>query len=277
MTAGGRMAEFFLRYATPFSGVRRWPVVGPALSWLSEKLVPRGVMAWVQVRRGPAAGIWLLLNPRTGRMMLEGGGEPEVQAALVEHLAEGMTVFDVGANIGFFSLLAARLVGPTGCVVAFEADPEIAARLRENAARNEYSWIVVEQQAVREARGESLFLRGDPAVSPDRGLGRVVAEEMPGTIRVAGISLDDYAGREAYPDFVKCDVEGAEVEVFRGAEHLLRDKRPKILCEIHSEVNNRLLKAQLADLGYQCLMLDVNHLLALPRQEWNLHSRACGN
>jgi FkbM family methyltransferase len=277
MTAGGRMAEFFLRYATPFAGVRRWPVVGPAVSWLGEKLVPRGVMTWVQVRRGPAAGIWLLLNPRTGRMMLEGGGEPEVQAALVEHLAEGMTVFDVGANIGFFSLLAARLVGPTGCVVAFEADPEIAARLRENAARNEYSWIVVEQQAVREARGESLFLRGDPAVSPDRGLGRVVAEEMPGTIRVAGISLDDYAGREAYPDFVKCDVEGAEVEVFRGAEHLLRDKRPKILCEIHSEVNNRLLKAQLADLGYQCLMLDVNHLLALPRQEWNLHSRACGN
>lgn len=265
MTAGGRMAEFFLRYATPFAGVRRWPIVGPAVGWLSEKFVPRDAMTWVQVRRGPAAGIWLQLNPRTGRLMLEGGGEPEVQAALLEHLRAGMTVYDVGANIGFFSLLAARLVGSAGRVVAFEADPEVAGRLRENAARNDFSWIAVEQQAVCAGPHEVFFQRADATSSPDRGLGRVVKEETAGTIRVSCISLDDYASAGAYPDFVKCDVEGAEVEVFRGAERLLRDKRPMILCEMHSEENKRILCDQFAGLGYDCRMVDETHLLALPR------------
>ena len=265
MTAGERMAELFLRYATPFAGLRRWPLVGPAVSWFSEKLVPRDAMTWVQVRRGPAAGIWLHLNPRTGRIMLEGNGEPQVQAALVEHLRLGMTFCDVGANIGFFSMLAARLVGPAGWVVSFEADPEIAQRLRTNAAKNSFAWIRVEQQAVCAEPNEVFFQRADAATSPDRGEGHIVADHSADAISVTGTSLDAYAWTKSAPDFVKCDVEGAEVEVFRGAKHLLYDKRPKILCEMHSDVNKRTLQASFAGLEYECLMLDLNHLLALPR------------
>lgn len=265
MGAGSRMAELFLRYAAPFAGMRRWPVVGTAVGWFSERMVPREALVWVQVRRGPAAGIWLQLNPRTGRLVLEGGGEPEVQAALVEHLRPGMTFYDVGANIGFFSLLAAQLVGPAGRVVSFEADPEIAGRLRENAARNSFSWITVEQQAVCAEPHDVFFQRADPAKSPDRGVGRVIAQPSSDTIRVRGVSLDDYSWAQTLPDFVKCDVEGSEVEVFRGAERLLRKKRPTILCEIHSENNSRILQAQFVGCGYECRMLDTNHLLALPR------------
>src|SRR5262249_52484605 len=140
-----RMAQLFLRHAAPFAGVRRWPVVGPCVRWASTKLVPRDSLTWVQVQRGPAQGLWLHLDPRTGRTYFEGGGEPEVQAALTEQLRPGMTFYDVGANIGFFSLLAARILGENGRVIAFEADPEIAVRLQENVSRNRLSWVRVEQ------------------------------------------------------------------------------------------------------------------------------------
>jgi len=263
--SSGRIAQLFLRYATPFAGVRRWPVVGPAVSWISSVIVPRDSLTWMQVQRGPAAGIWLHLNPRTGRQVFEGGGEPEVQAALVEHLRPGMIVYDVGANIGFFALLAARLVGKTGRVVAFEADPEVAARVREHAARNEFSWLSVEQRAVWSVVGGVFFERTDPAKSPDRGLGHVVESDAGNAIRVEAVTLDEFVKSAGVPDFIKCDVEGAEVEVFRGAEQLLREKRPGILCETHSGENMRVLREQFAALNYESRLLDANHVLALPR------------
>ena len=82
-----------------------------------------------------------------------------------------MTFYDVGANIGIFSMMAARVVGPRGRVVAFEADPEIAERLQEHANRNGFSWVNVEQKAAWCESGKILFERVDPAVSPDRGVG----------------------------------------------------------------------------------------------------------
>jgi predicted methyltransferase len=111
------------------------------------------------------------LNPRTGKIYFEGGGEPEVQEALLQHLRPGMTFYDIGANIGFFSLLAARLVGKEGCVVAFQADPEIAARLREHAERNSLGWITVEEKAVW-SEPRTVFSHGPiRPIRPTEGLG----------------------------------------------------------------------------------------------------------
>ena len=131
----GRLAQFLLRYALPLAGLRRVPVLGRCVSWAGAKLVPRDSLAWVQVQNGPAQGLWLHLNPRTGSPFVAGGGEPAVQAALSKHLRPGMVFYDIGSNIGFFSLIAARLVGPRGRVIAFEADPAVAARLREHIVR----------------------------------------------------------------------------------------------------------------------------------------------
>ena len=132
-----------------------------------------------------------------------------------------MTVYDIGANIGFFSLLAGRLVGANGRVTALEADPEIAARLRENVERNKDAPISVEEKAVWSSSSPVFFARADAEVSPDRGLGHVIDKDAersaPGTIRVEAVSVDECMHKSAPPDFIKCDVEGAEVEVFRGA------------------------------------------------------------
>ncbi len=227
--------------------------------------MPRDSLAWVQINNGPARGLWLHLNPRTGTTYFEGGGEPEVQAALQQHLRPGMTFYDVGANIGFFSLLGARLVGKEGRVVAFEADPEVAARLREHVARNALGWITVEEKAVWSEPRMVHFARIDPAASPDRGLGHVVSGSAGDTIQASAVSLDNYSETKPAPDFLKCDVEGAEVEVFRGAQQLLKKKRPGIICEMHSEDNHHILVQEFSRLGYICKPCGTNHILALPQ------------
>jgi FkbM family methyltransferase len=260
----GRLAQLLLRYGSPLAGLRRVPVLGRCISWAGAKLVPRDSLAWVQIQNGRAQGLWLHLNPRTGKTYFDGGGEPEVQLALQQHLREGMTFYDIGANIGFFSLLAARLVGKEGRVVAFEADPEIAARLREHMERNAFGWIMVEQRAVWSEPRTVFFARTDPATSPDRGLGHVVSASAGDTIQVSAASLDDYTRTQPAPDFLKCDVEGSEVEVFRGAQRLLKEKRPGIICEMHSEENQRILVAEFARFGYACKPCGTNHILALP-------------
>jgi len=261
----GRLAQFLQRYGSPLAELRRVPVLGRCVSWAGAKLVPRDSLAWVQVQNGPAQGLWLHLNPRTGKTYFEGGGEPEVQEALQQHLRAGMTFYDVGANIGFFSLLAARLVGKEGRVVAFEADPEIAARLREHVARNEFGWITVEEKAVWSEPRTVFFARTDPTASPDRGLGHVVSESAPDTIQVSAESLDDYTWTQPAPDFLKCDVEGAEVHVFRGAGRLLKEKRPGIMCEMLGEENQRILLDEFSRLGYAGQACGTNHILALPK------------
>ncbi len=261
----GRLAQLLLRYSSPLARLRRLPIVGPCLSWAGARIVPRDSLVWVQVQRGAAAGVWLRLNPRTGGDTLEGSGEVEVQHALQKYVVPGMTFYDVGANIGFFSMLAAQLVGPNGRVTAFEADPEIVARLREHAARNQFSWVRVEGKAVWSEPRTVLFARADPAVSPDRGLGHIVDAAGKDTIEIEAVSLDDYARTSPMPDFIKCDVEGAEVEVFRGAQRVLAEKRPLILCEMHGEENRRILRDEFSRFGYVSKDCGERHILALPQ------------
>jgi FkbM family methyltransferase len=262
----GRLGRAFLRFAAPFTKLRYFPVIGPGLRWASTKLIPRDTLTWVQVQNGPAQGIWLHLNPRTGRDYFNGDVESEVQAALRKCLRPGMTVYDIGANIGFFSLLAARLVGATGRVTAFEADPEIVERLRENVERNQGAPIVIEEKAVWSSSKAVFFARADPAVSPDRGLGHVIDNDSersaPSTIRVEAISVDEYVRKSGAPDFVKCDVEGAEVEVFRSADKLLNERPPLILCEMHGEENRQTLLKLFTNHGYRCESCGKNHILA---------------
>ena len=259
------LTQFVLRCAPRLWRFRRIPVVGDFLHWASTKTVPGDSLVWIRVGKGLGAGLWLRVNPRTGAHILEGSSELPVQKALQEHLRPGMVFYDLGANIGFFSLVGARLVGATGRVFSFEADPELVTRLRTNVARNDFTWVSVEEKAVWSETGTVAFARADPTQSPDLGLGFVTNASNPKTIQREAISLDEYARKFSAPDFIKCDVEGAEVEVMRGARQLLQTKRPAILCEIHSEQNGQILLDEFSRAGYRCKRCDENHVLALPQ------------
>jgi len=266
MPARGSFGRVLLRYAQPLAKVGRAPIVGPIARWIGNRIVPRNTLTWIQVTQGPAAGIWMRVNPRTGQQVLAGTGELSVQQTIVKHLRPGMTFYDLGANIGFFSLLAARIVGNAGRVVSFEADPEIAARLRENAEHNHFMHVTVEQLAVWSKSGTVTFARIDAGKSTDRGQGHVTSEHSVGElISVEAVALDEYCRTVPAPDFVKCDVEGAEIEVLRGARELLTEKRPVFLCELHSEENRQSFLEEFAALGYRCEDCDAAHVLAVPQ------------
>lgn len=258
------MSNLILHTPAPLRSLRKLPVFGDLLHRISHRLLPAEEKTWGLIEVGPAKGLWLELNPRTGRNYLRGETESEVQRILEARLHSGMVFYDLGANIGLFTLLAARLVGASGKVFSFEPDPEVALRLRRNIERNGFQNITLVETGVWSASGQINFVTADPS-SPDRGIGKFVAGEGGSSGKpIECVSLDDFMSSAPAPDWIKCDVEGAEVEVFHGAEKLLGSHRPWIICEMHSEKNNRDSREFLSGFGYSIQTVDANHILALP-------------
>ena len=245
--------------------LRRVPLFGSLLHELSYRVVAPNQLLWFRVRAGLGKGLWLKLHPRTGKDYYEGEVEPVVQQALMQWLRQGMVFYDIGANIGFFTLIAASIVGNEGKVFSFEPEPELALRLIEHIDRNRFSNVSVVQAGLWSATGRAMFVPSDPLMSPDRGTGNLAPATSGGNaVSVPCIALDDFVRDSPPPDLIKCDVEGAEVEVFQGAARLLAEHRPVVVCEVHSDVNGRRLGDLFKGCGYELNLLDENHLLALP-------------
>lgn len=257
------ISQLILRLPLRLHHLRAAPVLGHTIHFLSHHLIPANQKVWMQIEAGPAIDLWFEVNPRTGRSYLRGEAEPAVQEVLAARLRPGMVFYDLGANTGLFSLLAARLVGSEGHVFSFEPDAEIAARLRRNVERNGFSNITVIEAGVWSSSGTVNFVPANSS-SPDRGTGRFETAHDSIGLPMRCVALDDFVAEEPSPDAIKCDVEGAEVEVLKGAEKLLHSRRPWILCEMHSETNDRASRYFLRRCGYSLEAVDDSHVLALP-------------
>lgn len=157
--------------------------------------------------------------------------EPHVTRALRDNLGRGATFIDVGANIGYFALLAARIVGPAGRVVAFEPNPDNCDLLRASTAANEFSTITLHQNAVAEARQTIHF-----ATAGIDSNGRVVnaaeaAAEVVALPTVEAVALDEALADVERIDVIKLDVEGAEARAWRGMQAILGRHKPVLIFE----------------------------------------------
>ncbi|HXU21381.1 MAG TPA: FkbM family methyltransferase [Verrucomicrobiae bacterium] len=256
-------AGLLLRSRIRFRSLQKVPVIGGSLHRLSHWLLPGQLRVWSRVRQGPAKDIWLEVNPRTGQGYIQGTTEAATQRRLAEYLKPGMVFYDLGANIGLFSLLAARIVGPQGRVFSFEPDFETAQRLKSNVEKNSCCNITIVEAGVWSSTRKVAFIASDSTL--DRGFGRFTLE----TANIAGkelpcYALDDFMSTAPPPNAIKCDVEGAELEVFRGGEHLIATHRPWIICEIHSAENGEAVLNLFRRFGYSVDAVDSNHLLAFP-------------
>jgi len=257
------LGRIVLHTPTWLRSVRKIPVLGGLVHRLSRLILPSDQKVWAQIVAGPAAGLWLQVNPRVANSFIQGGTEARMQEILSQHLRPGMTFFDLGANIGLFTLLAARLVGEKGKVFSFEPDQENASRLHRNIDWNGFTNVTVVEAGVWSTTGKLNFIPG-PASSPDRAWGKFVKESNgTGGIATNCVSLDDFVRDAPAPDGIKCDVEGAELDALRGAEKLLQDRHPWIVCETHSQENHNGVREFLGRLGYRIETLDDTHLLAL--------------
>ncbi len=259
------MGDLLLHTPASLRSLRNVPFVGNLIHRVSHSVLPVDHKVWARVENGPAAGLWLELNPRTGQTYLCGAAEHAVQATLAEHLRPGMVFYDLGANLGLFTLLAARLVTATGKVFSFEPDPKNSAALRRNIQRNGFTNVTVVESGVWSTSGNRSFVAAN-ADSPDHGVGKFV-EHAPldsGTLTPC-VSLDDFIQTAPPPDAIKCDVEGAEVEALRGAAKLLQSpSRPWIIMEMHSPALDQFARAMLSSYDYQLTSADELHVLAVP-------------
>jgi FkbM family methyltransferase len=187
-------------------------------------------------------------DPGISRELIRvGERELEQKSILERELKPGMRAFDLGANIGYYTVMMARLVGPTGRVHAVEPCPRNFELLSRNVSGNGIAERTeLQQVAIADADGERPLLISDksnwhsfhaPAVDPLVPWKRRYQRTMIGSIPVRTRSLGGYLAERPAVDFVRMDLEGYEVEILRGVLGLpaVLSRNLRILFETHPE------------------------------------------
>lgn len=232
------------------------------------------------VQAGEAAGLKFGFPQNLD--FVRGSTEPPVQRCVAAHLGPGDVFYDVGANVGFFSLLATRCVGPDGAVYAFEPVNENAAAIRRNVRLNGLRNVSVFEVAVEEqSRTGSLYVTkwdGGSSLSTVAVAPADFVEQR--TVQVMSLDQLIESNRLRPPRLVKVDVEGAELGVFRGMLKTIEAFRPTLVYEVDDGDRAafvrrwKVLDDFVTALGYRVTHLEdsysntnwyVGHSLAVPR------------
>ncbi len=227
MSAAGRLALSILRgYSRiaptqrgSYRMVRAARAMLPRSQWIGTFTTPAGLRMRLDLGTYPdccmAVGLYELDTYRTLRRLLR----------------PGAWFVDAGANIGYFTLLAAKIVGPTGRIDAYEPDPVNRARLEEHLAINDLAGRVrVHGVALSDRDGQIDLYHPDDA---NHGIASIYAALVPtGTkYTVPTVRMDRHL--DGVPDVIKMDIEGGEVLALPGMRRILREARPIVLLELH--------------------------------------------
>ena len=219
----------------------RWPFAAgkQVPEHLSRFFVPF-VPIWVDVE----PGVTMRLDPYdyvTEAILLDRTWEPQTTRELLRHLHAGGTFVDVGAHVGWYTLQAARAVGPRGHVIAVEPNPEILPQLRDNIrASGVGAFVVVAPVACSDSETTLTLYAASRANTGETSLSAINAGQAKGataSYSVRARRLDDIV-KEAHTgrvDAVKIDVEGAEFLVLKGAAETLDRDKPVVSLELVDE------------------------------------------
>lgn len=162
--------------------------------------------------------------------------EPEITALIDQYLPVGGTCIDIGANIGFHSLYAASVVGPSGSVVSFEPLPRLQAQMQRSVEGNGFHNVSVQPVALGMTKGTATLSLVDENIGAS-SLQNVDADRAVGTkVTVPVHTLDSYVQDFSRLDLIKIDIEGSEFEALRGGENVIRRFRPVIILEFSPHV-----------------------------------------
>ncbi len=190
-----------------------------------------------RITAGPMKGFQMEIEYQSEKFFWLGTHEPPVQKAIVALTGEGDTAYDLGAYIGFFTLLLSSRVGKSGQVIACEPNPSSYRRLLKNLRLNRIGNTRCLNLAAAEESGRRLFrLEEDDTPLEGHLTPRNTEPDPERLIEVETAALDDLVFQRGLPapDLVKIDVEGSETGVLSGMSRVLAECRPVIICETHS-------------------------------------------
>jgi FkbM family methyltransferase len=187
--------------------------------------------------------------------------EPLFTKVMMSELKPGMTIVDIGANIGYYALLEAKTVGNSGKVYAIEPEPANFDRLKKNIALNNYANIETYKIAVCDMSGKkTLYQSESPNLHSLLGANGTNAPKNSyiSTIDVQTTSLDEFLNGKQPPDLIRMDVEGYEYYIIEGMKQTLNANRNlKIFMELHSAtmkaagLNMEVMMTTLSDTGFK--------------------------
>ena len=214
---------------------------------LPLRLLPKGAV--LPILQGRLRGKrWVVGAGEHGYWL--GSYEIRKRQAFEELIVPKSVVYDIGANVGYFSLMAAFLAGPEGKVYAFEPLPRNISYLNKHIKLNKINNIQIIEAAVSRQEGETYFDLG-----ASTAMGHISEN---GEIKVRMVALDALleAGQLLPPDYMKIDVEGAEFDVLCGARKLLETHRPVLFLDTHDRKAHQRTIGLLEELGYRFKILD---------------------
>ncbi|MDW8002917.1 MAG: FkbM family methyltransferase [Deltaproteobacteria bacterium] len=223
-----------------FSAISNRTLFGKLLR-LCLKFVPDGTI--VPILQGKLRGKkWIVGSSNHGCWL--GSYEYEKQRLFCQFVSEGDIVFDIGAHVGFYTLLASVLVGERGRVFAFEPLPENVKMLQTHLRINKVNNVTVLELAVTDRDGVSFFELGESSST-----GRLSER---GHLKVQVSSIDSLVQEAVVPapSLIKMDIEGAEFEALQGASGILRERRPVIFLATHGRNTHEACCHFLKSLGY---------------------------
>jgi FkbM family methyltransferase len=230
---------------------------GPMARFLRRtlnKAAPSG-QAPIKIAGGDLEDLTMMLDLQKEKDYWLGTYEPELQAAIRRFTKPGMVVYDIGANIGYVSLLFARAVGPTGRVFAFEALPANLKRLQRNIDMNPgMAPIQTVAGAVCNASQPVRFLMHE-STSMGKAAGSAGRPDSSYTeeFYVTGISLDDFIFSQGNPapQVIKVDIEGGEVIAVSAMLRTMAEIQPIMLVELHGPQSAEAVCRALWQTGYR--------------------------
>ena len=226
------------------------------------KLLPRLAYPVIQ---GPLKGAKFILGTLSG----DGGGatvyfnmtEPEQTSAFVDTLKIGQVFFDIGANVGYYTVLGARIVGLHGKVFAFEPVIRNLAYLYQHTVLNKASNVTIISAACSDTLSLTIFSAGLNFATGHMTQNIHLDDDANGLLfPVPTVTVDAIVQQLGVsPDVIKIDVEGAEHSVLRGAQATLHKAKPKIFLSTHSDILRSICLEYLKGFGYTCKGLSKNN------------------
>lgn len=246
-------AVFYRGFRQIKAGVELIPGTHKVYKWVTTRTgegkvydIVRGPMAGMRWRRRNCLPFWYHV----------GIYEPETSRFLAAHLRPGDTFWDLGANAGYHTLMAARAVGTGGRVIAVEPDPGTCEILRDQLDLNGFGNCTIVQAAVSDRAGRTRLVRraSDPRGNALEQIDNPAIDNKEGdVVEVPSLTLEDLRSRYPSPRLIKMDIEGAEVLALPGGRAFLSSaERPeRLLIAVHGDEARDFCRAFLQDVGYE--------------------------